>query len=317
MTEGGTGMTEGGTGMTEGGTGMTEGGTGMTEGGTGMTNREAGIIRGGAGMIKSRWLPVFALSLFLTANAFSQKIVCRIKITEEKLPLENQAKLSFLENELDNYINAYDWTEDEFGYEVNCEMEIAFEEATTTSFEDRYSASVIVSNGVDLQYADKRWIFPLAQNQRLDHSTSFNPFTSLLDFYFNLILAYEKDRYINLGGTPFLEAAKQINESAKFNSQYYKGWDRRTDLITDLMSQNHTIYRQLMYHYFTGIYFYQVEDWDNAKPHFTNAIRLISKIPRDRLERFFEVYRIPFTKALNDVKMTDEAKYIESFTIEK
>jgi hypothetical protein len=248
---------------------------------------------------------------------FGQKIVCQVKVSTEKMPQDYQSKLTFLQDELFNYINSFDWTENEFGYNVNCQLEVAFDEVKYSGYEDRYTATIVVSNGIDLQYADKRWMFTLSPGEALQHSSNFHPFTSLVDFYFNLIIAFEYDKLNDLGGTKYLDAAKYINESAKFSTQYYKGWDKRTELLADLMSDGNIPYRKLQFHYFTGYYFYQVQEPENAMPHLNRAVFLLKNIPPEKLSRFYELNYIFFSKALNDLKMTNEAKTLDAYKPEK
>nr|MBC8205286.1 DUF4835 family protein [FCB group bacterium] len=95
-------------------------------------------------------LSLISAVIILATNCAAQKIICEIRINLDKLPSESQPKLRRLSDEVDNYINNYEWTEDEFQYDMTCEMEIAFSKAMSTSYEDRYEASFVISNGVDL-----------------------------------------------------------------------------------------------------------------------------------------------------------------------
>ena len=257
------------------------------------------------------WSIIIFLSL-LTIKGYSQKITCEVKVTLEKMPLENQDKLSFLQNELGTYINSYDWTENEYGYELACQMEIAFDEVKIVNYEDRYTATIIVSNGVDLQFADKRWVFALAKGERLNHTSSFHSFTSLIDFYFDLILAHEFDKLNRFGGDKYLDAAKVISESAKFSTQYYRGWDRRNELVIDLASENNKPCRLIQFHTFYGNYYYEAEDRENAAVHYKYAVSLLNKIPPDKRERYYELYYLTLSRALKEMQMTAELDLLNS-----
>lgn len=246
------------------------------------------------------------------SSLFAQKIACQVKISLEKMPLENQQKLAFLQEELDSYINTFDWTEDEYNYDINCQLEIAFDEVKTVSYEDRYVATIIISNGVDLQFADKRWTFALSEGERLSHSASFHPFTGLIDFYLDLILGHEFDKLHDLGGDKFYDAAKILGESAKFSSQYYRGWDRRNVILTDLTSEGNKPYRKLLYHYNTGLYFFDSQEFDSARPHLTRAVGLLKKVEKQKLERFYDLNYHYFSQALKGLKMPAELKTLDS-----
>jgi hypothetical protein len=252
--------------------------------------------------------------LFLVDGEYcnGQKISCKATVSLEKMPLENQTKLAYLQAEITDYINNYAWSDDEYQYDLNCEMEIAMDEAMRVSYEDRYSATIIISNGIDLQYSDKRWIFTLNQGERLLHSNNFHPFTSFIDFYVYLILAYEYDKLADLGGGNYYDLAKQINESAKFTTQYYRGWDRRNDLIAGLLSDANIPYRKLIFHYYTGYYFYEADDSVNATGHLLNAVKLLSQVPKDNLKRFLDLNYINLSRALKDLKLNNEVDYVKS-----
>ncbi len=267
---------------------------------------------------KTLKLAVSLTIIVITASSYSyaQRVVCDVKVTLEKMPLENQTKLTFLQSELANYMNIYDWTENEFKYNLNCQLEVAFSEAKTISYEDRYVATIVISNGVDLQYADKRWEFSLRQDERLEHSETFHPFTSLIDFYNYLILAHEYDKLYRMGGDRYLDMANQINESAKFDVQYYKGWDRRSDIINTLRSEERKEYRKLIYYYFTGIYFYDQKDKKKAVQFLSAALEQVKKVSPDVLKRFFEVNYYALHRALKSLKLEDKARSIEKFAPE-
>lgn len=261
-------------------------------------------------------IPVFIILLLgvLCIESFAQKIVCKVKVNLEKMPYDNQAKLTYLQEELETYINRYNWSEDEFKYDLNCEMELAFTEAKSVAYEDQYTASIIVSNGVDLLYSDKRCTFALEENERLVHSTAFHPLAGVIDFYFFLILAYEYDKLYEFGGDDYYDLVHQITISAKSAPQkYFRGWDRRGDLVKDLQSESNKRFRRLLYHYFTGYYFYQEKDYEGAKPHLSTAVKLLRRIPIEKLSRFLELNYTNFYASLKRLKLGEQAKQLESF----
>ena len=257
---------------------------------------------------------LIVIGMFFAQNlAFAQKIKCLIRVNIENLPIESQQNLAYLQEELDTYINNYEWTEDEFGYDINCEMELAFTERKTVSYEDRYTATIIISNGIDLLYADKRCSFALEKNESLRHSSSHHPFTAVIDFYVNLILAYEYDKLYKFGGDKYYQLCEETNINAKTVSQFYKGWDRRSDLLRDLKGKNNKKYRELMYNYSTGYFYFSVEkDFEQSAVYLKKAVELLKMIPSERLDRFMELNYANFKKALKRMKMNSDAQILES-----
>ena len=232
------------------------------------------------------------------------------------MPLENQEKLSYLRDELDLYINSWNWTDDEYNYDIECELEIAFDEIRVVGYEDRYTATMIVANGVDLQYADKRWVFALQPNERLQHSSAFHPFTGFLDFYFYLLLAHEFDKLTRLGGEEYYDKALLVSESAKFSSQYYKGWDRRSDLIEELRKDENKPYRQCFFHFFNGYAFYKAGDGDNAKLHFQRLANQLRRVPETKRKRFYELNYLQMKKAMEKLGLERELALVNSLKVE-
>lgn len=256
---------------------------------------------------------LYSVIFIFASSGFAQKIDCKVRVNTEQMPLENQMKLSYLLEELETYINNYEWSEDEFGYEMNCEMEIGFTDRQTVSYEDRYTATIILSNGIDLLYADKRCSFKLDQDERLMHSSAYHPLTALIDFYFYLILAYEYDKLYEFGGDKYYQMCEEISINAKTVTQFYKGWDRRSDQLRELKGNNNKPFRQLMYNYFTGYYFFSVEnDYEQAQPFLIKAVGLLNKVPSEKMSRFFELNYANFRKALKRLKLNKEAGTLDS-----
>jgi hypothetical protein len=242
-----------------------------------------------------------------------QKIVCNVTITPDKLPQENQMKLSYLKDELQDYTNNYEWTENEFDYEIECELELAFSQAQVVSYEDRYTATLVISNGKDQLYADKRCTFPLQEKERLVHSSSYHPFTSLIDFYFYLLIGYEYDKLYEFGGDEYYQLAKELSISSKSAIQYYKGWDRREDIITGILDEKNRKHRLLMYNYYTGYYFYEENDFEQAEPYLLEAVKLLKNIPPDKRDRFLQLNYKNFNNALIKMQLKDQAAKLKTY----
>jgi hypothetical protein len=186
-------------------------------------------------------------SVFLAApetSLYAQKLSAQVKLITERLPLEKQKKLENFASDIETYINDFDWSGQDMDYEIPLSLQI-FLQDISASFEDRYSGTFLISNTTDLQFFDKYWRFPYQAGDRLLHDESvFHPFTGFINFYVNLILAGEFDKFSSLGGTPFYEKAKQINDQAKFNTQFMLGWEERTRLLESLTGPDNVPYRK-------------------------------------------------------------------------
>ncbi len=244
------------------------------------------------------------LGLFVTCpSAPAQRLVASVTVDFVRLPQENQNKLIGLEKIIEAYINQREWGLDDYGYNVPLDFEIHFEEAKAISFEDRYSARVVVSNQSNAQYIDRRWEFPLEPGVQLIHSEQFEPFRSFIDYYVFMILGHEFDKVKKFGGQEYFESARRIVQNARFSSRYFLGWDKREEWVEELLSEISGHTRYLNFLYYTGEWLYYDErDREAAKQYLLYAIKQLDKVPEEKLKRFFELNYYNYANALADYR---------------
>jgi hypothetical protein len=207
----------------------------------------------------------------------AQKLKSKINMVMERLPLEKQKKLLNLGDMLETYINTYDYTDSQSNDEIPVQIQI-FMTDNSVSYESRYSGTFLVSNTTDIQYYDKYWKFPYQEGNPLVHLENvYEPFTGLIDFYLYILLGGEFDKYDKLAGSPFYEKAKQINEQAKFNTQFVWGWDERTKLISFLLSDDNKPFRLMKDSYFAGMSYAGRQD-TTARRLCRNAVFALEKV---------------------------------------
>ena len=105
-----------------------------------------------------RQITVILILMFVLGSAstiFAQTIRCEVKTVLHTLPLEKQEWLRDFHERIQNYINGRDWHDKNYGGEIYLSMEFVLRDNSTAS-EERYSTNLIVSNGVDIQYFDKK-----------------------------------------------------------------------------------------------------------------------------------------------------------------
>lgn len=233
------------------------------------------------------------------SNSLAQSIVVSVDLELNALPDENRVKLQDFKNVLENYLNNHKWTKDEFVGELKITWSLVLQDISA-SYQDRYKAQVLVTNNADVQYADKRCRFAYQKGEIPVHSdNNWDSLTSLLDFYMNLIIAEEMDKYGHLLGTPYFEKAKLIAEQARFGlGQFIEGWDLRVDLITDLLSDKTKKFREMKDFYFYGLYFAK-EDPTKARTYVKEAINMLEE-----------------TQPVEDPKYKRCAKFLEAHYIE-
>ncbi|MBZ0265108.1 DUF4835 family protein [bacterium] len=242
-------------------------------------------------------------SFLLAGGLFAQRMVATVNIDMERLPQEHQNLHVSLENIVESYINEQEWAPDEYGYDFYMDVDIVFEEAKAISFENRYSAVIVVSNRADAQFSDKRWEFSIDPGIQLTYSEQFEPFRSLLDYYAQMLHGYEFDKIKKFGGDPYFQTARRITQAARFSSRYFTGWDKREEWVDEYLEDANDHYRYLNFLYYTGEWLYYDErDRETAKQYLLYAIKQFDRVPKKRLERFFDLNYYNYANALAEYK---------------
>src|SRR4030042_2468127 len=209
-------------------------------------------------------------------TVYGQKIKTDVQLMLEALPLDKQEKLKNFADDLEIYFNDWDWTKENSDEEIPVSITI-FLMDNSVSYEDRYSGTFLISNNRDDQYYDKYWKFPYQFGSRIEHNESvYHPMTGFLDFYLNMIIGGEFDKYGTLLGTPFFEKAKLISDQAKFSTQFIIGWEERTRLIDRIMSEDYKTYRIMKDAFFLGLS-YAGEEEGTARRYLGEALDLMEK----------------------------------------
>jgi hypothetical protein len=168
----------------------------------------------------------------------------------DKLPDEFKPRMAEFAPKVEKYINNKKWIEEDYVLPFKIGFQF-FLEYRPTSTEDRYQCSLIAS-GPDIQYYDKRAIFPFQQNEMIQESGEYVPVRALIDFYVYLLIGNELDKYGALEGTKYFEKARALMQEAKF-SQFVYGWDYREDDMLEIFTDNYKKFRELKDYYFYGL----------------------------------------------------------------
>lgn len=245
---------------------------------------------------------------FLITEVDAQSVKADVQLELNALPEEKQEKLIDFEQVLEDYFNNYDWTNGEFIGEIQINLNMLMQDISV-SYEDRYKLQIIISNNSDVQYTDKRCRMEYQKGEIPMHSdNNWDSLTSLLDFFTNIIIGEEMDKFDHLLGTPYFEKAKMIAEQARFGmGQFIEGWDLRVELINDILSEKTRKYREMKNFYFYGLYFAQ-EDPAKARTYCKEAIDMIEEImpeenPKyNRCKNFLKAHHIEIVEIFRDAK---------------
>lgn len=217
----------------------------------------------------SSWVRIIGLALCLFTGAvfvqptLGQELACDVQTDRSQLSGSEFSFLDDIQRRIEEYINERNWTEDTFlpSERITCSMQIVFLEALSpTEFRTRLIVTTrrpihgTSQSTVVVRINDPEWQFEYSRGTSLQYDPNrYDPLTSVLDFYANLILGYDYDTFSELGGTPHFESARRVANEAKGTGD--PGWSttsserNRRQLIDDLLSQRHESVRRAYYQY--------------------------------------------------------------------
>lgn len=196
--------------------------------------------------------------------SFSQELNCRVTVNYEGLSVENRERLIDFSGVIESYMNTTQFTGQAWkGIKIDCALSIFF----TSASNDDYAAQVVLVStrpvfkstrqSPILTLNDPTWSFRYVQNQALyTNQATFDPLTTFLDFYGNMIIGFDWETWAELGGTPYFNKAFNLL-NLSLGSPYNKGWEQssssysRWGLCQDLLNDKYRAFREgyFVYHY--------------------------------------------------------------------
>jgi len=218
---------------------------------------------------------------------YGQQIEADITVHAKRLEPTYQNTLQTLQEDLEEYVNNYEYTDNTYNTTVPMIVQIYVQQANESGTEISFSAQLLVTNGTDQRYFDKSWEFPYSAGNMFQHG-SYHPITGVIDFYAYILLAGEVDTYAKLGGTPYYNSAQEIaNQSG--SSGYNTGWRSRLQRLNDL--QDHRKLRLLRFTFYDAYWDLQESSLEDARAGLQQSMELIREIlGRNRGDKYTKIF---------------------------
>lgn len=244
----------------------------------------------------------------VAARVDAQRPVATVNINTEKLRPESREKLVNLKAEIENYINSKDWIDEASRYDIPVQIDIFFEQAQPTSFEDRYDARLVLSNGTDYQASDKRWRFAYQQGVTFNQPERFHGLAEMLDFYIYIMLGWEYDKLTRLGGTPYYQKASAVVQQSKFSEYFHNGWKERQLHIENILSDDQIPLRELEYFFLQARQWLRLDDRKTAGQYLRVILYRLKGLNREMegLDRFYQLHHLDLARFLSLLQMRPE-----------
>jgi hypothetical protein len=203
----------------------------------------------------------------------AQELNCEVTVNVDNITSGQRDYLRSFETDVKKYLNNTRFTDEDLsGERIDCSMTIFF---LASSNDNKYTAQVVVvsqrpvykdndkteKNTQVTRILDERWEFMYVPNQPMNKDEyRFDPVTSFLDYYANLIIGLDLETYNELAGARCFQRASNICNLA-IASAYSVGWQAasagtysRFAFLEELMNMKYQAYRQSFHSYhFDGL----------------------------------------------------------------
>lgn len=262
---------------------------------------------------------IFVLLFPLTITC-AQELNCKVTVNYEGLAVNNRELLIDFGNVVESYMNTTQFTSEQWdGLKIDCALTIFF---TGAANETDYSAQVVIVSTRPvfrstrqtpmLTISDANWSFRYVPNQALyANQATFDPLTSFLDFYANIIIGFDWETWAELGGTPYFKKAFDIL-NLSVSSPYKKGWEQSSasyskwGLCNDLLNDRYRSFREAFYEYHYGVDEYQIRKKD-GQDKLVNMITVMEDMQKKvgiansvLIKQFFDTKNGEFVELLRD-----------------
>ena len=179
----------------------------------------------------------YAFILILVSGLNAQFKEADITFDDRLLRDDEKLSLFNLKNAMQRFYVDTVWNDEYRDLELKLNIQIIFEGNANTGSSESFLIQSLFSNNMDLHFFDKGSQFSLSQNSSLYYdSVYYDPLSSLLGFYGNIILGAELDTWSSLGGSQHYEKARSIAVRASA-SNFSRGWEQRL-LLINLLTDN-------------------------------------------------------------------------------
>jgi hypothetical protein len=220
----------------------------------------------------------FAMLFIFTSIAFSQELNCVVTVNLANLSISDRLLVTGFDKAVTEYMNKTKFSSGDWQNEkINCAMTILF---LSASSDGNFSAQVILTSVRSvyqssqtlqmLRINDGTWQFMYQKGQGLvANQASFDPLTSFMDYYANIVIGFNEDSWEEFGGTSFFNKAYRICTLAS-SSSFSKGWARsglysRLALAEDILDDKYHPFREAFYQLYYGIDYYENKKDDVKK----------------------------------------------------
>lgn len=241
------------------------------------------------------------LLVLLVIPSKAQVLKATVTVDFGLMPAEEVNILQDLSTNIEDYINNFAYTDDEYETDIDMSIFIMVETVSQKGHEKMYKTQFQIKSVSGESFYDKDWEFPYQPGYLFDHSKiEFDPLCHFIDYYAYLVLGGELDGYDILLGTPFYDEAQNLANIGLL-SKYSKGWSTRLQELQKITNVRTRPLREGKPDFFEAKYLMEEGKLKEAKVYALKVLDQIDKVvdeqPNNKyLRTFFDAHHVTFAK---------------------
>lgn len=248
----------------------------------------------------------------VVSASLAREFQCTASVNYRQLEGSGFSFLDELQEEIEDYINNNNWTEDQFELHelIECSIQVVIQQNfTLTSFRAQLILNSTrpiygtMAKTPMLQINDEAWDFSYSQGTPLVFEVErFNDLTSVLDYYAYLMLGYDYDSFSEYGGEQHFQKAKRIQQLAVATNAM--GWstidvDGRARIVDQMTSPRMRPLREVYYQYHIEALDLFTVDPESSRVKVLEILETMSDLYEDQSRQY--VFDIFFSTKSNEL----------------
>ncbi len=235
--------------------------------------------------------------MITTFSVWAQEFRCNVTINSQQIQTTEKKVFETMKQTIEDFVNNRKWTTADFKPHEKLECNISLilnERASLTEFKGQLSIQlrrpVFNSNYTTglFNYIESEFQFTFNESQPLefDQNSFTSNLSSAIAYYLYILLGINFDSYAYMGGEPFFEVARAIDQSAEKSG--YKGW-KSTDgqksrywFMENYTNATYQDLRKANYYYHRMGLDLMTSNQPEARKNILEALRSIQKVHKIR-----------------------------------
>ncbi|MBD0404264.1 DUF4835 family protein [Flammeovirga sp. EKP202] len=211
-------------------------------------------------------LLIFFFGLLIISKSYAQELNATIAVNGERVQTNETQLFDDLQNNMQQFINGQEWTDDQFEDAEKIKMNILVTLSSNTDIAaQNYTADVQIQSirpvygasfeTTTLNFLDTKWQFNYNASDRMVYSQGIysTEIVALMSYYAYIVLGIDYDTFSPKGGSAYFEKALEIANYSEQNGR--AGWSAFGDkrdryyLARDFMDPQFEKFREFLYTY--------------------------------------------------------------------